>query len=85
MIATTSETHRQVLGRFLKPTEVMQALGYSDRTSFWQFVARNGVPHIRLNQRRILFERDALEAWLASRTVGGNARRSAFASRTWST
>ena len=53
---------------FLKSTDVMATLGYSNRSSFWEFVRRNGVPHIRLNQRKIIFEEDALGDWLNSRS-----------------
>jgi hypothetical protein len=38
----------------------MELLGYQDRASFWDFVRRSGVPHVRLNARRILFEEQAL-------------------------
>ena len=62
------------LGRFAKPGEVMLLLGYKDRSAFWGFVHRHGVPNIRLNQRRIIFPRSALEAWLQARAIGGNTR-----------
>jgi predicted DNA-binding transcriptional regulator AlpA len=74
MTATTNASNGSDLSRFAKSNEVMQLLGYGDRGAFWQFVRRSGLPHHRLNQRRILFERTALNAWLAARSVGGNAR-----------
>jgi predicted DNA-binding transcriptional regulator AlpA len=54
--------------RYLKSTAVMTLLGYTSRASFWEFVRRSGVPHIRLNARRIMFEEKALLAWLAQRS-----------------
>lgn len=48
----------------------MALLGYRDRGSFWFFVRSQGVPHIVLNQRRIVFDRHALDAWLQRRSVG---------------
>lgn len=55
---------------FMSGTEVMALLGYRDRGSFWFFVRSRGVPHIVLNQRKIVFDRRALNAWLARRAVG---------------
>lgn len=47
--------------------------GYQSKTSsaFWQFVYSNGVPHIRLNRRRIMFSELAVRDWIAKRSVGG--------------
>jgi len=56
--------------RFLKSSAVMAALGYRNRCSFWEFVRRQGVPHVRLNARRILFDERALADWLDRRTAG---------------
>lgn len=56
--------------QFMSGTEVMALLGYRDRGSFWFFVRSRGVPHIVLNQRKIVFDRRALNAWLARRAVG---------------
>lgn len=58
------------LGCFAKTKGVMSALGYSDRSAFWSFVRRYGVPHTRFNARVIRYERSALNAWLAARSVG---------------
>lgn len=54
----------------LTATQVMARYGYKARSSFWQFVHDKGVPHVRLNARKILFAPAALEAWEAKRTVG---------------
>lgn len=42
----------------------------SPRDTFWQFVHSSGVPHIRLNRRRIMFSELAVYDWLAKRSVG---------------
>ena len=55
--------------RYLRSTAVMALLGYRNRASFWEFVRRSGVPHVRLNARRIMFEEQALRAWLAHRSA----------------
>lgn len=54
--------------RFLKSSAVMEALGYTNRAAFWEFVRAEGVPHIRLNARRIIFEELALQDWLHRRS-----------------
>lgn len=47
-------------------------LGYKGKSAgaFWQFVRSEGVPHIRLNRRKILFSEIAVYDWLAKRSVG---------------
>lgn len=47
-------------------------LGYKGKSSsaFWQFVRSAGVPHIRMNRRRIMFSEVAVYEWLAKRSVG---------------
>lgn len=50
--------------------EAMRRLSYRSRQSFWVAVHSQGIPHIRINARRIIFPRDAFTAWLESRTVG---------------
>lgn len=61
--------------QFMSGTEVMALLGYRDRGSFWFFVRSRGVPHIVLNPRKIVFDRRALNAWLARRAVGKHSDR----------
>lgn len=56
--------------RLLSGTEVMLRFGYKNRSSFWQFIKSRGVPHIRFNQRKIMFDPRALDGWLARRSVG---------------
>lgn len=53
---------------YLKSSQVMQTLGYRNRAAFWDFVRRSGVPHIRLNARRIIFEEAALSDRLERRS-----------------
>ncbi len=53
---------------YLKSSAVMEMLGYKNRASFWDFVRRSGVPHVRLNQRRIMFDEIALADWLNRRS-----------------
>ena len=57
---------------FLKSDEVMELFGYADRSAFWQAVKAAGIPFIRINSRRCLFEEVAVRDWLDSRTVGGS-------------
>ena len=51
-------------GRMLSSKEVSGLFGYRSRASFWQFVAKEGVPHIRLSRRNIRFPAAALQAWI---------------------
>ena len=57
--------------RFLKTEAVMRLFGYSDRAAFLVAVHSAGIPYVRINARRFLFEESAINAWLESRTVGG--------------
>jgi predicted DNA-binding transcriptional regulator AlpA len=71
MITTGTPSQAQLFNgkRFLKSGVVMELLGYQDRASFWEFVRRSAVPHVRLNARRILFEEQALLDWIRRRSV----------------
>lgn len=57
--------------KLLKSDVVMAFFGYQNRSAFWDFVRRDGVPHIRFNPRRIMFEEQALNDWLARRSSRG--------------
>lgn len=57
--------------RLLKSSEAMRWLNYDNPMAFLRFVRSAGVPHIRLNARRIMFDEAQLNDWLARRTVGG--------------
>ena len=50
--------------------EMMDYFGYSDADSFLDFVKRSGLPRIRLNSRRIMFDPIAVQAWVDRRTIG---------------
>lgn len=60
--------------RLLESSEVKALLGYSDNASFWSMVRAAGMPFIKLNARRIMFEESAVKAWLDTRTVGRRTR-----------
>jgi hypothetical protein len=53
---------------YLKSSDVMAIFGYRNRSAFWDFVRRDGVPHIRFNPRRIMFDEQALAEWLGRRS-----------------
>ena len=63
--------------RFLRPAEVFALLGYTDRSAAWQAVKRAGIPFVRINARRCLFEESAVRAWLDAQTVGSVPQESA--------
>ena len=65
---TTNPGHSDA--RYLKSDQVMTMLGYSNRSSFWQSVKRSGIPYVRVNARRCLFDQRQLSAWLLRRSVG---------------
>jgi|GEM_PF-6375002 len=47
-------------------------LGYKGKSSsaFWQFVHSSGVPHLRVNRRKIMFSEAAVYDWLTKRSDG---------------
>ena len=59
------------LRKLLEPDEVAPFFGYKNRVSFLRMVRESGVPHIRLNERRVMFDPEAVNGWLRDRTVGG--------------
>lgn len=54
----------------LTAKEVMPLLRYKSRPSFWAAVHAQGVPHVRVSCRRVLFPKVALDAWMQSRSTG---------------
>lgn len=48
----------------LPAADVMALFGYRDRKSFWEFIHRHKVPHVRFNKRVIRFEPGPLEDWV---------------------
>jgi hypothetical protein len=57
---------------------VMAFFGYQSRPAFWCFVHSKGVPNIRLNARRIMFDPVALNHWLAKHDTSGKSRQFTF-------
>lgn len=55
----------------LDPKYVMELLCYKDAPSFYQTVRREGIPYVAITQRKFLFPRPELEAWLAKRHSHG--------------
>ena len=55
---------------FLNSRVVMTRFGYQDNSAFWAFVRAQGVPFVRLNARKLVFDAASLEAWISKRTVG---------------
>jgi hypothetical protein len=55
----------------IDPSHVMRILGYKDRASFYQTVRKEGIPHITINARKILFPKPELDAWLTKRYSNG--------------
>lgn len=54
-----------------RSSQVMQRLGFKSRSAFWQTVRTQGIPHVRVTAKHIVFPAAALERWVASRTMGG--------------
>lgn len=59
--------------KFLTSREVMALLRYSRPTTFFENVRRLGIPHVRINPRKILFPDAALKRWIELRSVGKTA------------
>jgi hypothetical protein len=57
----------------------MSRYGYTKerRSAFWQWAKANGLPFIKLSQRKSVFDPVACEAWEARRTVGTAGRATA--------
>ena len=62
-------------GQFLKPAKVMELFGYKNRSSFWGFVKRNGIPYVSLGLRTKRFEASSLRAHIDAKVVGNVRRR----------
>jgi len=60
----------------ITPPEVMSLLHYTNRASFWEAAKKEGIPFFKINKRRILFCRRAVENWLQSRS--SNNRKGGF-------
>ena len=53
---------------------VIARFGHRNRASFWQFVHRSGVPCVRLNARRIVFDGRQLNDGIKRRSKGARGR-----------
>jgi hypothetical protein len=51
----------------------MELLGYSAdrRSAFWQFCHSNNLPYVRTGRRKIQFSEQAVNDWIAHRSIGG--------------
>jgi hypothetical protein len=56
--------------RFATSSAVMGLFGYGSRAAFHQFVKASGVPCLRLNSRRFMFDEAQLQDWIAKRSTG---------------
>lgn len=66
---TPYDSLRLICGRsYVQSGAVMAAFGYTSRSAFWEFVRRSGIPHIRFNARKIMFDEVALKDWLDRRS-----------------
>jgi predicted DNA-binding transcriptional regulator AlpA len=54
-------------GRMLSGKEVATMCGYTSRSAFWAWVAKERPPHVRLSARNIRFSAQALQGWLDKR------------------
>lgn len=54
----------------LSTKQVMEYFNYKDPDAFLDFARRTGLPRIRLNARRIMFDPVAVQAWIERRTIG---------------
>ena len=62
---------RQHKENVLTSNEAMRLTGYRSRSAFWGAVRREGIPHVRVTSKHIVFPAVAFERWLDSRTIGG--------------
>jgi hypothetical protein len=61
--------------QLLNSDEARERCGYQNRISFMAAVRNYGIPHIRFNARRIMFDPDALDEWMRARTIGSTKRK----------
>lgn len=56
-------------GAALTLEQAMDWFAYKDRDTFMKAVRRDGIPYVRQNAKRILFNRVDLTRWKSARTV----------------
>lgn len=54
----------------LSSREAAKLMGYSNPVSYLRAVRKYGIPHIRINEKKLIFDRASLERWKQSRTIG---------------
>lgn len=59
--------------RFYSAQFVKAELGYRNAGAFFDAVRRHGIPHVRINARRIVFPVQQYNDWLARRNSTGKA------------
>jgi biotin operon repressor len=61
--------------RFLSSSEVKKLLGYSEENSgeFLQMIRKEGVPFVKLNARRFIFDEAQLAQWIDRRSYNKTA------------
>lgn len=55
-----------------KASELQAYLRFEKRTAFWAAVHREGIPFIKVSEKRYLFPVGAVRSWLAARTFDGS-------------
>jgi len=68
LIQSVAGNSRPAIQATYTSTEVMTMLGYKCRTSFWIAVRTARIPYTRVSSRRIIFNADAVKAWMTSKT-----------------
>ena len=63
------------VGDVLTTEQAMRRLGYTDADAFRDAVHEQGIPYVRMNKRRWMFEAIALDAWIAERRIDPRAIR----------
>lgn len=61
----------EIKNSLLSSNEAMRITGYRSRSAFWGAVRREGIPHVRITSKHIVFPAGAFERWMESRTMGG--------------
>ncbi len=61
----------EIKNSLLSSNEAMRITGYRSRSAFWGAVRREGIPHVRITAKHIVFPAVAFERWMESRTMGG--------------
>jgi hypothetical protein len=68
-------SQHQVKPLLIPSDQAAPLFGYDNTMSFLRTVKKEGIPHVRVNSKRIMFDPDALQDWIRSRTVGKPPRK----------